>query len=366
MEINSKMKNISIIRGAFLNPFELQNVVPLKNKFDFRVISSKFPIGTKVGLPLIKLWSPTDLPSFPYKYSLLNRAFIDAHYLLGLEKVIAGADICHAAETYFHFTIQAIMAKRKGLVKKVVSTCWEILPHNNEGIWGRKSFKHVAYEEVDHFICPTRLARKALVVEGVNPKKISVVRIGVDLKRFRPITRSPNKIIRVLFVGRLVKEKGVLLLLKSFSEIINEGIKVKLIMVGSGPLAEEATNIGAVVKKIPYHQIHREYQRADIFCLPSQNTKTWQEQYGMALVEAMASGLPIVTSRNGAIPEVCSNAALYINSDSDLSDHIKKLILDSRLRKKYSQASLHRAKTHFDAKDISQKLEKIYLTLLNT
>ena len=92
---------IFIVRGGFLNPFELQNYVSLKEKHDIKAISSKHPISDKIDLPLIKLWSPTDIPRIPFKFPILNRLFTDAHWLLGLEKVINKADIVHVAETYY-------------------------------------------------------------------------------------------------------------------------------------------------------------------------------------------------------------------------------------------------------------------------
>ena len=204
------MKRIYIVRGGFLNPFELQNYSPLKEKFDIKTVSSKFPISDKIELPLIKLWSPTDLPNFPYKFPVLNRIYTDAHQLFGLEKVIDGADIVHVAETYYGYTHQAILAKRGGRVKKIVSTVWEVLPHSNEGIKGRKEYKKLARENIDHFIAVTELAKKALIKEGVAESKISVIPIGIDLKKFKPINKKKKaRAINILCVARLVPEKGI-------------------------------------------------------------------------------------------------------------------------------------------------------------
>ncbi|KKU07848.1 MAG: hypothetical protein UX11_C0009G0021 [Candidatus Collierbacteria bacterium GW2011_GWC2_45_40] len=55
------MKKVFIVRGGFLNPFEMQNYYPLAEKFDITAVSSKFPISDKIDIPLIKLWSPTDI-----------------------------------------------------------------------------------------------------------------------------------------------------------------------------------------------------------------------------------------------------------------------------------------------------------------
>lgn len=358
------MKKVFIVRGAFLNPFELQNYSPLKEKFDIKVLSSKHPISDRIDLPLIKLWSPTDLPDFPFKYPLLNRLFTDAHQLFGLEKVIKGTDIVHVAETYYGYTHQTVMAKRRGLIKKIVSTVWEVIPHNNEGIRGRKKYKKQARENIDHFIAVTHLAKKTLIKEGVSESKISVIPVGVDLHRFRPVIGAKRgRTINILCVARLVPEKGVEDLMKAFLKISETNKHVHLTFIGDGPLRQDLSGFKNVhIKKVPYGQIHHEYQKADIFCLPSRETKTWAEQYGLSLVEAMATGLPIVTTLTGAILEVCGEVAIYSRPGvpSSLQTNLEKLIYNVELRQKMGREARHRAIALYDHRQIAQKLRQLY------
>ncbi len=354
---------ISIIRGAFLNPFELQNYNSLKKKHKIQAISSQNPINENIKLPLVKLWSPTDLPNFPHKYPVLNRVFGDAHYLLGLSSVIEGSDIVHVAETYYNYNRQVINAKKLGKIDKIISTVWEIIPHNNETLKGRKKIKELSYKHIDHYITVTNMAKKALIKEGVSEDRISVIPMGVDLHRFSPVhKKSSNNITRVLFVGRLETEKGVNELLQAFLRLKNETSKVELTIIGSGSMSKVVRQSGVEIKSVSYSQINQEYQKADIFCLLSKSTKTWQEQYGMVLVEAMASGLPIITTRSGAIPEVCGSEALYVEQ-SDVADtyrQLKKLVENTQLRKKMGKKSRKRAQTHFDHKKIARKINHLY------
>lgn len=347
-----------------MNPFELQNYSPLKEKFDIKTVSSKFPISDKIELPLIKLWSPTDLPNFPYKFPVLNRIYTDAHQLFGLEKVIDGADIVHVAETYYGYTHQAILAKRGGRVKKIVSTVWEVLPHSNEGIKGRKEYKKLARENIDHFIAVTELAKKALIKEGVAESKISVIPIGIDLKKFKPINKKKKaRAINILCVARLVPEKGIEDLLEAFLRIREKNPHAHLTLVGSGPLKHDLIGYKNLhLKVVPYSQIQNEYQQADIFCLPSRATKTWQEQYGMALIEAMACGLPVVTTFTGAIPEVCGNVAMYSQSSdsSGLQHNLERLINSEDLRQKTGSLSRERAENLFDREKVAKQIQKLY------
>ncbi len=355
---------LKIIRGAFLNPFELQNFYGLEEGNDVQVISSKRPLNSKINLPLKKLWSPADLPNFPFKYPILNRLFVDAQILFGLEKVIKGADIVHVAETYFGYTYQAIMAKRKGLVKKVITTVWETIPFNNQSLRGRKMAKIYARENIDHFIAVTEKAKKTLIKEGIKEEKITVIPMGVDLNRFKPRPNLKNKrTINILCVARLVPEKGVLTLLKAFLHIRKRNNNVTLTFVGDGPLKPELKGYkGVFVKSVPYNKMPEEYSSADILCLPSHTTATWEEQFGMCLVEAMATGLPIVSTKTGAIPEVCGTVASLVTASNahSLAVSLEKLIYNKDLRTKIGINAKKRAEELYDREKITKKIKEIY------
>lgn len=359
---------VTVVRGAFTNPFEMQSYEPLTKKIDIKAISSKSPINADIKIPLIKLSSLTDLPNFPYKFPILNRLFVDAHYLFGLEKAIAGSDIVHVAETYYHYTHQAIEAKKKGLVKKIVSTVWEVIPHNNEGIKGRSKFKSTAYQYIDKFICVTKKAQDALIEEGVDPKKTVVIPVGIDLQRFRPRSNIKHlgSNINILCVSRLVDEKGIGELVSAFNKIRENNKNVILTFVGDGPLKKLIEGVeGIIHKSLPYRQIHKTYQQADIFCLPSKTTKYWHEQFGLVLLEAMAGGLPIVTTDTGAIKEVCLEVALYAKpaNPDDLQSKLEQLIKSPTLRLSMGRSARLRAANYFDKNKIAQKIYKVYQEL---
>lgn len=323
--------------------------------------------GTREGLTLIKLSSPVDLPDFPYKMPVLNRLFTDAHYLFGLEEKLKGYDIAHCAETYYCYTQQCLNAKAKGYVKKVVSTVWENIPFNNEGIRGRKEFKKRALKEIDLFLAVTEKAKEALILEGCDPKKIEVVRMGVDIDKFKinpPIRRAK---LKILFVGRLVEEKGILDLKAAVKILKQKNIEFNLTIVGNGPLKKQILSklneVDIEIKQIPYEEMPGVYQAADIFVLPSKPAKHWQEQYGMALIEAMASGLPIITTKSVSIQEVVGKAALLVapGNIKDLAKVIEKLLKDKKERERLGGLGRLRAERYFDAKKTALKIEEIYM-----
>lgn len=361
------MPKISIVRGAFLNPFELQNYYPLVGKYDFEVFSSKFPLSDKIELPLTKLWSPTDLPNFPYKYPILNRVYVDCQRLALLEHHLSNSDIVHVAETYYGYTQQAALLKQQKKINKLVSTVWETIPFNNEGIRGRKEYKKLAYSQIDKYICVTKRSANALIKEGVSQNKISQLYMGVDIHRFSPKPKKQKSAIRILTVSRLVEEKGVSDLVTVFHKLQNEYKRLHLTIVGDGPLKSELINHKNIsIKKVPYSEIHRVYQDADIFCLASHTTKYWEEQFGMCLVEAMASGLPIVASSSGAIPEVCDNKAIIFRekNQSELYSALKELIYNQDIRNEMSKQSRDLAIEKYNSQKQSLKIDAVYQEIL--
>ena len=94
---------------------------------------------------------------------------------------------------------------------------------------------------------------------------------------------------------------------------------------------------------IPYKDVPAYLKLADIAVVPSM----WDEAFGLTVIEAMAAGLPLITTRSGGIPEICENVALIVDRSQIIENiiyGIEQLYNDSALRKKMSEKSLNRAK----------------------
>lgn len=296
---------IHLLRASHANEYELQNYSPIAKKHKIQVITSHHPL-TKTSIPQIQLWSPTDLPNFPYRRQIFNRLFGGEQWLIGLNNIVKYGDIIHTAETYTPYTHQAVELKKRGVIKKLICTCWETIPHNNEKFAFLRRWKQEVYRYIDLFHTPTQRAANALIKEGVDRNKIKVIPYGVDTKTFCPPRQKlKNKIPIILTVARRVPEKGLALW-----EQVREAV---------GGRAEFRW-----VSNHPYRDMPAVYQSADLFFFPSLTTPTWEEQYGMALVEAMACGLPIVASNTGAIPEVVGSQGLLFDPH-EVADAVKKL-----------------------------------------
>lgn len=372
-----KTPRLAIVRGAFLNRFEMQQFERLIPRYAITAFSSLRPIHATFAFPLVRLPSPVDIPSFPYKMPLLNRLCVDAQYLVGLEAKLRGYDIAHTAETYYHYTQQCLNAKQRGYVRRVVVTVWETRPHANEGIWGRVRFKERARCEADHFIAATMRAKHALIAEGVASDRISVIGPHIDTERFRP-GRTDHHGMTVLFCGRLEKEKGILTLTDALGILAQNRtlstLPVRIRIVGKGSLQRVITekltrfppNWRATIEHAEYGDMPAIYRSADIFVAPSLPTPTWEEQFGMTLMEAQASGLPIITTQSGGIPENVGNAAIVVKpGDTEaIAQALTDLLLHPQKRRALSIRARRRAVAVHDISHGARMLDALYRSLL--
>jgi L-malate glycosyltransferase len=137
-------------------------------------------------------------------------------------------------------------------------------------------------------------------------QKISIVYNGINIKEFFPNKKvlSREKTFNILFVGRLIERKGLIYLLKAFENLTKKYTNLKLIVVGDGPLKKKYINYALkrgfadkvkFLGIIKHNEMSKIYQRSHIFVLPSLN-----EALGNVTHEALASGLPIITTKTGA------------------------------------------------------------------
>jgi glycosyltransferase involved in cell wall biosynthesis len=164
-------------------------------------------------------------------------------------------------------------------------------------------------------ICVTASVAHTLRARGYT-RKTYVVPPAVDVERFRPRAPDPNlrselglRPLVIAYLGRLVAEKGVKVLLAAYRRLPNR-LDTSLMLLGGGPLGDECRAVpgAVVVDGLRHSQIPEYLALADIVVLPSLTTPGWKEQFGRAAVEAMACGLPVIGSDSGEIPNVVRKA----------------------------------------------------------
>jgi len=371
-----ELKKIAIVRGANLNKWEMQNYEPLSGCYDLTAYTTTQTCfdTEQIRMPVIKL-------PFQSQGLLLN--------MQGLEDQLAGKDLVFSADITYQFSAQAVQAK-KLYGCKVVCLEWENIPFNYEEYEAVRNIKETVRGHADHYIAVTERAKEALMLEGIPSEMIDVVPMGIDLKRFRPreedVLRDRECIgikkeeIVVLFIGRMVGEKGVYDFVHAAARDLSDRslkkLPVRFLMVGKGAefysvqaraMALGISNRFTFIEKYPYQEMHKLHNLADIFVLPSISTKTWQEQFGMVLIESMACGKPVVSTYSGSIPEVVGDAGILVQSNDHISlcNAIKKLISDAELRESIGKKALTRAETEFDSEKIAEKVMGVFEKVLS-
>ena len=177
-------------------------------------------------------------------------------------------------------------------------------------------------------------------------RKIVVIPNGIDCERFKSKRKKKREgEIRILFVGRIEKRKGLIYLLRALRRIKEE--KWHLIVVGNGPRMLEAKAyvfLSGLEERVEFRgRVEEEklpliYQEADIACFPS----IGGESFGIVLLEAMASSLPIVCFKNPGYQEVlknypCRECLVEIRDVESLSSALLGLIRSPRRRLKLGE-----------------------------
>jgi glycosyltransferase involved in cell wall biosynthesis len=381
-------QKIAVVRGSELNRFEMQPYEALvRAGLDVVAVGSRRGNHDLSGLelPLRRVRTCASIDRLPSRLrTVLERRGFDSGRLLGLDRVTGDRSILHAAETFIGFSDQcASLASSTN--KQLVLTCWENIPFRHDEVPHLAARKRRVIAAADAFVAVTQEAQDALLLEGACPLKISVVPAAVDLDRFSPGPRTTEVCERwrvpadapvLLFVGRLIPEKGWEDLLLAFHQLrqSKQHADVHLVFVGTGPCARAIAamasrlGIGRQVRVEPfmaYDELPSAYRAASAVVVPSRPTPYWAEQFGMVLVEAMASGRPVVTTRGGSIPGVVGDAAVMVEPyrPGQLMEALRGVLQSPALASDLARRGRARAETCFDAQIVARQLASIYESL---
>lgn len=213
---------------------------------------------------------------------------------------------------------------------------------------------YLRYNDAGQIIANSYASRNALLAAGLDASRVHVVHLGVDVPSV-PVTRPERREIRCIAVGRVVPDKAPILLLDSFRRALAGCPGLRLDYVGAGPLSPAVTDFiraldlgEAVVAhgELPNAAVLTLLHNADIFIQHSV-----QEGLGVAILEAMAQGLPVVATRVGGIPEsVADPTTGFLVEPGDtfaMAERIVALARDPDLRRRMGLAGWQRAKECF-------------------
>lgn len=225
---------------------------------------------------------------------------------------------------------------------------------------------------VDHALAGTESAARVWREKGYRGPLTVIPQFGVDPQVFQPAPRPPRPFTLGYF-GRMVEEKGLHVLVSAAAQL--PAGSWRLLLVGSGPqlpalqarIAREGL-AGSVAFQppVPSTEMPARYHDIDAFVLPSLTRPNWKEQFGRVLIEAMSSGVPVVGSDSGAIPDVLGDAGLiFPEGDVDaLAGCLRQLQADAGLRDCLAQKGRARVLARYTHTQIAAATVEVYRQML--
>lgn len=210
---------------------------------------------------------------------------------------------------------------------------------------------------------------KDLCKENVIQK---VIYNAVDNVAFTPIKKNKDKIINLLFVGRLVNRKGLMYLLKAIKKITANHSNIKLTVIGDGPekLKLEKYVRDNKLSKLVYFKGEifgnariKYFQNSDIFCAPYTD-----EAFGITILEALSCGVPVVGFKNEAFNEVLKGyqyPKLFVPNKNilELAESLTELIKNNKKREEIAIWGVNRVKA-FNWVNTAKETEELYNQIL--
>jgi len=221
---------------------------------------------------------------------------------------------------------------------------------------------------VDKLITICSQSTAEALQEGFAFHQIVQIPNGVDTNHFKPFSPSNNQ-TNITYIGRLDMMKGVQVLLEALRKLKDDGVTAHLNVIGDGPDRDKLQNLarevgvndsisfcGAIEEIIPY------LQKSALFVLPSLS-----EGMSNVLLEAMACGLPIVTTRVGGNIDLIRDGVNGILVEPEHSDQLyqamKKLLIDKNLAEKLGREARKTAEEKFSLQGITDQYLRLYQQL---
>lgn len=231
--------------------------------------------------------------------------------------------------------------------------------------WMRYALRRgLLMREGARFLAVSDAVRRRALAQGFPDQRTVTHYLGVDLDRFRPAPDAAEPGL-VLHVGRLVEKKGTAVLIEAMAAVP----EAKLVVVGDGPERERLERLArgraAFLGALPPDEVAAWMRRAWLLAAPSITARDGDsEGLPTVIVEAAASGVPVVGTHHSGIPEaVIHGETGFLVTERDpaaLASRLRELIATPRLRGDFALAARALAQARFDAARQSERLEALY------
>ncbi len=237
------------------------------------------------------------------------------------------------------------------------------------------------FMEGDAFLAVSDSIKKKLVESGCKEEKILVHHMGIDLNKIKYSERKiqSKEYVKILTVGRLTEKKGHEYALKAIADVIKTHKDISYIIAGDGPLKGKleslASSLGITGNveffgAIDQDELLKLYEQAHIFILPSVTARDGdQEGAPVVLMEAQASGIPVISTLHSGIPEVVvdgKSGFLVPEKDADaLADKINYLIEHPEIWPELGRAGRTTVEEKYDINKLNDRLIEVYAQLVS-
>lgn len=291
---------------------------------------------------LLKNFSSDSIIHFHEPYSLFFIPFIVKNKSNILAEHHGSGSLSPFQSNKLHYRIMGLI--RKKLIRTLFNRCNKIIVHNSK-------------------------AKLNFINYGVKAHKIQLVPNGIDHKEYNKKTEKRtykgNKKSETVFlyVGRITENKGIRELVESFERISKSINTVKLVIIG--PLQD--IKLKSIIKKYwvgfkSRSELQNYYVNADVFCLPSYN-----EPFGIVILEALFFDLPIITTDNGGIKDFITkdNVSFIPPKNINALESSMRMMLDKNIRLRKGSGGRNLVITNFTWEKICNLYLLLYKEMLN-
>lgn len=244
-----------------------------------------------------------------------------------------------------------------------------------KGLFFRRKIFQFAFSRCDRVIAISNLVKNSLINGGYSADKIRVIYNGVNTAKFFHKRRNVDRNrIQLIYVGRLIPQKGVQILLEALSLIeLEVRNKISCEIIGEGTYLKELKQLSKILRVediVIFRGLQRDIaermSKADYFI----HVPLWEEGFGITLVEAMASGLICIAFGKGAIPEIIDDREdgflIYEHTSKAIAEKLNDIILNLNYTEELIIRNNAREKSKkFDISYYIEHLNKVYKELLN-
>ncbi len=281
--------------------------------------------------------------------------------------------IFHIDEEPYNFATWHAMRAGRRVGAKMCFFTWQNIAKRYPPPFAQ--LERAVYAGMDAGVAGNQAALDILRDKGFTRPAAVIPQFGVDPNLYQPPPPKPrpaNWIPTIGYIGRLVEEKGVQVLLEAVA-LLKQAYRVEII--GSGPYRTDlevmSSRLGirdriAFRNSVAARDIPDVLAKLDILVVPSLTRSNWMEQFGRVIIEAMACEVPVIGSDSGEIPFVLGDTGMVVSEGNreELALRIHDLLEDRELRADLAKRGRERVLKLYTQRQIAQRYYQVYNAML--